>query len=75
MAPGIHCYLDRFEGDLAVLLVDDVEKNISASLLPPDSREGDHLLISIAIDTGERNRTAEEISHLQQDLKNEGEST
>jgi len=69
VAPELDCYLDRFEGDLAVLLVDGEEKTIAASLLPPDAREGDHLLINIACDGVARDRTAAEISDLQQELE------
>ncbi|MHB9112461.1 MAG: DUF3006 domain-containing protein [Thermoleophilia bacterium] len=69
LAPGLHCYLDRFEGDLAVLLVENEEKVIAASLLPPEAREGDHLILSINCDIDARNRTAEEISDLQRDLE------
>jgi len=69
LATGVNCYLDRFEGKLAVILVDGVEKTISASLLPTDAREGDHLLIAITCDTDARNRTAAEISDLQKELE------
>lgn len=69
MAPELDCYLDRFEGDLAVLLVDGEEKTIAASLLPPDVREGDHLRITIIRDSDARDRTAAEISDLQQELE------
>ncbi|MBI5870471.1 MAG: DUF3006 domain-containing protein [Actinobacteria bacterium] len=72
MTPGLYCYLDRFEGDLAVILADDEEKIIASSLLPPGAREGDHLFLSITVDIDARNRTADEISRLQQDLETEG---
>lgn len=68
MATGLHCYLDRFEGDLAVLLVGDQEKVITSSLLPRDAREGDHILLSITLDHEARNNTAGEITDLQHDL-------
>jgi len=65
----LHCYLDRFEGDLAVLLIGGRETAVAVSLLPPDAREGDHLLISVAIDRESREHTASEVSELQQELK------
>ena len=69
MTPRLDCYLDRFEGDLAVLLVDGEEKAITASMLPVDAREGDHLMITIDRDTDARDRTEAEVSELQQELK------
>lgn len=69
MTLRLDCYLDRFEGDLAVLLVDGEEKAITASMLPIDAREGDHLMITITRDTDGRNRTVTEVSELQQELK------
>lgn len=72
MAEGLNCYLDRFEGDLAILLVDGMEKVIASSLLPQDAREGDHLLLSITFDIDARNRTAGEIADLHKDLETGG---
>lgn len=72
MAEGLNCYLDRFEGDLAILLVDGKEKVIASSLLPQGAREGDHLLLSVTIDIDARNRTAAEVADLQNDLKTGG---
>ena len=49
----ISCYLDRFEGKYAVLLLGDaMEKvNFPKSFLPADISEGDYLTITIERDT------------------------
>lgn len=48
----ISAYIDRFEGDLAVLLLgDDMKKvNFPKSCLPEGVGEGDYLRIDIAYD-------------------------
>jgi hypothetical protein len=38
-------------------------------MLPIDAREGDHLMITINLDTDACNRTEAEVSELQQELK------
>lgn len=70
MASELECYLDRFEGELAVLLVNGEEKIIATSMLPPDTREGDQLLISITRDSNKRDQIKSEISDLQKELQN-----
>lgn len=42
--------LDRIEGRMAVLAVDDQELAIPASLLPSDAKEGDLLIGSLRVD-------------------------
>ena len=48
----ISAYLDRFEGDLAVLLLGEEEKrvNFPKSFLPEEAGEGDYLKIEISRD-------------------------
>ena len=48
----ISAYLDRFEGNLAVLLLGEEEKkvNFPRAFLPPDAEEGDYLKIEISRD-------------------------
>ena len=48
----ISAYLDRFEGNLAVLLLGDEEKkvNFPKSFLPEEAGEGDYLKIEISRD-------------------------
>ena len=65
--------LDRIEEDIAVLLVRDEEKikiNIPLFLLPPESREGDILDITIARDVKETEDAKERVSSLLEKLKN-----
>jgi len=75
LARKSNCYLDRFEGDKAILLIDGAEAVIPRALLPADISEGDYLNIEASIDTERRNSVSAEISRLQDDLKSgKGES-
>lgn len=65
--------LDRIEDDIAVLLVRDEEKikiNIPVFLLPPESKEGDILDITIARNLKETGYAKERVSNLLEKLKN-----
>ena len=48
----ISAYIDRFEGELAVLLLGDTLKkvNFPKQFLPPEAHEGDYLRLTIAFD-------------------------
>ena len=64
-------YLDRFEGEFAVVKVNDEIKNFSRKLLPADAREGDVLIIdgtSIAIDKTATSNIKEKNQKLMNDL-------
>ena len=56
----ISAYIDRYEGNLAVLLLgDDMKKvNFPKEFLPADADEGDYITIDIALDK-EANEQAE----------------
>ena len=69
MKSRVNCYLDRIEGESAVLLIAGEETVLPAAILPGNAREGDHLTITIALDEDARNRTSSEISELRNDLK------
>ena len=69
MDSQVNCYLDRFEGSSAVILIHGNEMVVPASILPEGVREGDHLLISVSIDTAARKQTGREVSELQQKLE------
>ena len=63
--------LDRIEEDIAVLLVRDeeiVKVNISFTLLPVESREGDILDITIARDVQETDAAKERVTGLLEKL-------
>ncbi|HHV24564.1 MAG TPA: DUF3006 domain-containing protein [Methanosarcina sp.] len=65
--------LDRIEEGIAVLLVRDEETvkiNIPLFLLPPESREGDILDITIARNIKETEDAKERVSALLEKLKN-----
>ncbi|MDD3247244.1 MAG: DUF3006 domain-containing protein [Methanosarcina sp.] len=65
--------LDRIEGSIAVLLLRDEESikiDIPLFLLPPESKEGDILDISIVRDTQETEAAKERVSALLDKLKN-----
>jgi hypothetical protein len=64
--------LNRIEDDIAVLLVRNEEKikiNIPLFLLPPESREGDILDITIARNVKDTEDAKERVSNLLEKLK------
>lgn len=69
----VDCYLDRYEGDYAVLLVDDSEVNISRKLLPREISEGDYLTIRISVKPDQKSSTGHEISESQERLESPGD--
>lgn len=71
MTRRLNCYLDRFEGDLAVVLGEDREIRIHRTLLPDGAAEGDHLVITMVIDEQGRNSVSTEVKNLQRRLQGE----
>ncbi|HEX5708007.1 MAG TPA: DUF3006 domain-containing protein [Pyrinomonadaceae bacterium] len=70
--------LDRVEdGGRAVLeLGDDGEQvEVPAALLPEGASDGDHLLITVALDKGSRAEAAERIKSLRERLERRGGAT
>jgi len=64
--------IDRFEGDLAVLVLyedDGVKFNMPLRLLPEGAREGDHLLLTFAQDNASRESEKKRIGNLLDELK------
>lgn len=62
--------VDRIEGDLAVLIYDEddsIKFNLPVSLLPEDTKEGDHLKISITKDELSREEMKRRIEELLKD--------
>ena len=62
----ISAYLDRFEGDLAVLLLGDamVKVNFPRVFLPKDVAEGDYLKLTIERGTAGRDAAEDEALEL-----------
>ncbi|MCX7795701.1 MAG: DUF3006 domain-containing protein [bacterium] len=54
--------IDRFEGDIAVL-VNDVTINIPKSILPEYAKEGDIVIIELRIDREETEKLKREIKN------------
>ena len=70
--------LDRIRGSIAVLLLRDEESvkiNVPLFLLPPESKEGDILNISIVRDVQETEAAKERVSTLLEKLKNKNKET
>ena len=68
--------IDRFEGELAVLLLGDKGEfrlNFPLSLLPAGCKEGDILNISIERDPEATQQTKERVSGLMETLKKKGQ--
>ena len=62
----ISAYLDRFEGDLAVLLLGDsmVKVNFPRAVLPNDAAEGDYLKLAIERDAAATDAAEDEALEL-----------
>ena len=68
--------IDRFEGELAVLLLGDKGEfrlNFPLSLLPAGCKEGDILNISIERDLAATEQTKERVTDLMEKLKKMGQ--
>lgn len=73
MRSGMKATIDRFEGDLAVLIMQDGTRfNLPVSLLPESCREGDVLNITIERDLEETTQARERVSSLMERLKKKG---
>jgi hypothetical protein len=66
------CYLDRFEGETAVLLVEGREVAVHRSLLPQGASEGDHFQLSITPDPERRDATAGHIRESRTRIEDDG---
>ncbi|KKG16119.1 hypothetical protein EO98_07195 [Methanosarcina sp. 2.H.T.1A.6] len=69
--------LDRIEGSTAVLLLRDNESikiDFPLFLLPPESKEGDILTLSIVKDSQETEAAKERVSTLLDKLKNKNKN-
>lgn len=68
----MHAVIDRFEGDLAVILVGDeeIKVNIPKKLLPKGAKEGSWLKVSFELDPDATKKQEEKVSALLQKLRN-----
>lgn len=67
----VRAFVDRFEGDKAVLILGDDESQAviwPRSLLPSDARQGDALAVTIEVDAEETADRSREIRRLLSDL-------
>ena len=59
--------IDRFEGEFAVVELDDLSfVNISKKAIPPDAKEGD--VLEIVVDKDETKKRGKKINKLMHDL-------
>jgi hypothetical protein len=72
---AITATIDRFEGDVAVLLVGEEETpiNVRRSELPPEANQGDVLLLEATIDQEETERRREDVRAKIERLKRRSE--
>ena len=72
---AITATIDRFEGEVAVLLVGDKETvvNVNRSDLPPEARRGDVLRLEATVDHEETERRRESVRAKIERLKNRSE--
>ena len=67
----IKAFVDRIESDLAVILLSDgsgVQFDLPLKYLPPDTKPGDHLVISFQLDPESREATLRNIEELKRQL-------
>ncbi len=64
----LNLYLDRFEGNFAVLLIDQTQINLPRKLLPEEASPGDFLSLDIRIDENKKRMSASEITRLKKHL-------
>ena len=70
-AARLKVFIDRIEGDLAVIVVyddDQIKFNLPVKYLPEGARGGDHLLLSFAMDRKSRD---EELALIKELLKDD----
>ncbi len=73
MTSGADCYLDRFEGDTAVLLLNGREVAVPRSALPASAAEGDHLHVYFTINGEAREETSRQVAKTRRKLREKGE--
>ena len=70
---SIKAFIDRVEGDLAVIVLyddDNVKFNLPLKCLPENVSEGDHLQMTFAVDKETREAEKQKIDLLLNKLKN-----
>ncbi|GBE57756.1 hypothetical protein BMS3Abin01_00677 [bacterium BMS3Abin01] len=72
MTAGTDCYLDRFEGETAVLLLNGSEVAVPRSALPAGAAEGDHLHVCFTINDAAREETSRQVTGFRRKLKEKG---
>lgn len=73
---AITATIDRFEGDVAVLLVGEEETQVDVprSDLPPEANQGDVLRLEVTIDHEETERRRESVQEKIERLKRRSQS-
>lgn len=56
--------IDRFEGEVAVLLIDDNVVNLPKKYLPLNTKEGDWVMINIELDTTQTKQRKQKVEDL-----------
>lgn len=64
----MHCIIDRFEGDYAVVEYYDQVLNLPKVFLPAEVHEGDVLDVMVLLDDNETNKIKAEIKKLMDDV-------
>lgn len=71
-------YIDRIEGELAVLMLvdnDTVSFNLPLSYLPAGSQAGDYFDVTFSRDLSSRQSTSESVGRLLEELTSDPEKT
>lgn len=65
---SVSLFLDRIEGNVAVLVLDDREIKLPKSLLPAETKEGEYLTLSLVRDLARTKKAQEHIGQKRKEL-------
>lgn len=65
---SVSLFLDRVEGNVAVLVLDDRELKLPKSLLPAETKEGEYLTLTLVRDLARTKKAKEDIGQKRKGL-------
>lgn len=65
---SVSLFLDRVEGNVAVLALDDREIKLPKSLLPAETKEGEYLTLTLVRDLARTKKAKEDIGQKRKEL-------
>lgn len=65
---SVSLFLDRIEGNVAVLVLDDRELKLPKGLLPAETKEGEYLTLTLVRDLARTKKAKEDIGQKRKEL-------